>query len=99
MDTIKPLFTATATRHRPARNGHYRIERTASCGPIYLCRRRWAVPDGRAPRRRRHLFAAGYAACFGGALDFVARSIERMLRRLGSRARCRSARARAAGSE
>ena len=29
------------------------------------------APASQAPQRPEHLFAAGYAACFGGALDFV----------------------------
>jgi osmotically inducible protein OsmC len=27
--------------------------------------------------RRKHLFAAGYVACFGGSLDFVAKQRKR----------------------
>ena len=69
MDTIKPLFTATATA-TGGRNGH-----TESADG--LVKADLSVPKemggpGRAGAATpEHLFAAGYAACFGGALDFV----------------------------
>lgn len=69
MDTIKPLFTATATA-TGGRNGHTE----ASDG---LVRVDLSVPkDMGGPGKPgtttpEHLFAAGYAACFGGAVDFV----------------------------
>ena len=37
------------------------------------CRRRWAAPASRTLGPPSDLFAAGYAACFGGALDYVAK--------------------------
>lgn len=70
MDKINPLFTATATA-TGGRNG----TTAADDGSV---RASLSVPkamggpgrDGTATPE--HLFAAGYAACFGGALDFVA---------------------------
>ena len=69
MDKIKPLFTATATA-TGGRNGHTQ----SSDGMVAVD---LSVPTemggpGRAGTATpEHLFAAGYAACFGGALDFV----------------------------
>ena len=69
MDTIKPLFTATATA-TGGRNGHAE----ASDGSV---RADLSVPKAMGGPGKpgtttpEHLFAAGYAACFGGALDFV----------------------------
>jgi osmotically inducible protein OsmC len=69
MDKIKPLFTATATA-TGGRNGH-----TQSSDGIVKAD--LSVPkDMGGPGKANtatpeHLFAAGYAACFGGALDFV----------------------------
>jgi Ohr subfamily peroxiredoxin len=71
MDTIKPLFTATATA-TGGRNGHTE----AADGTV---KADLSVPKGMGGPGRpgtttpEHLFAAGYAACFGGALDFVAK--------------------------
>src|SRR6201992_2527139 len=70
METIKPLFTATATAtgggngHTEASDGSVRADLSvpkAMGGP--------GKPNTTTPE---HLFATGYAACFGGALDFVA---------------------------
>ena len=69
MDTIKPLFTATATASG-GRNGH-----TESSD--HVVRADLSVPKAMGGPGKpgtatpEHLFAAGYAACFGGALDFV----------------------------
>src|ERR1700684_841296 len=71
MDRIKPLFTATATA-TGGRNGHTE----ASDGSV---RADLSVPKAMGGPGKpgtttpEHLFAAGYAACFGGALDFVAK--------------------------
>lgn len=71
MDTIKPLFTATATA-TGGRNGHTE----ASDGSV---RADLSVPQAMGGPGKpgtttpEHLFAAGYAACFGGALDLVAK--------------------------
>jgi lipoyl-dependent peroxiredoxin len=76
MDKIYPLFTATATAVG-GRNG--RTETTDGAVKLDLCvppelggegRPGLATPGLATPE---HLFAAGYAACFGGALDFVAK--------------------------
>jgi osmotically inducible protein OsmC len=69
MDTIKPLFTATASA-TGGRNGHTE----ASDGSV---RADLSVPKAMGGPGKpgtttpEHLFAAGYAACFGGALDYV----------------------------
>ena len=71
MDQIKPLFTAAATAIG-GRNGHTE----ASDG---LVKADLSVPKAMGGPGKpgtatpEHLFAAGYAACFGGALDFVAK--------------------------
>jgi len=68
--TIKPLVTATAT-NTGGRNGH--SETTDHSVSVNLSVRKEmggpGLPDTTTPE---HLFAAGYAACFGGAIDFVA---------------------------
>jgi lipoyl-dependent peroxiredoxin len=69
MDHIKPLFTATATAVG-GRNGH-----TESSDGVV--RADLSVPKAMGGPGRpgtatpEHLFAAGYAACFGSALGFV----------------------------
>ncbi len=71
MDKIKPLFTITATAIG-GRNGH--CETTDKEVKVEL-----SVPkDMGGPGKPHtvtpeHLFATGYAACFGGAIDFVAK--------------------------
>ncbi len=68
--TIKPLVTATAI-NTGGRNGH--SETTDGSVSVNLSVRKEmggpGLPDTTTPE---HLFAAGYAACFGGALEFVA---------------------------
>jgi Ohr subfamily peroxiredoxin len=68
--TIKPLVTATAV-NTGGRNGH--SETTDHSVSVNLSVRKEmggpGLPDTTTPE---HLFAAGYAACFGGALEFVA---------------------------
>jgi osmotically inducible protein OsmC len=68
--TIKPLVTATAT-NTGGRNGH--SETTDHSVSVDLSVRKEmggpGLPNTTTPE---HLFAAGYAACFGGALEFVA---------------------------
>jgi Ohr subfamily peroxiredoxin len=70
MSPIKPLFTATATS-TGGRNGHS----AAADGSVAV---NLSVPKEMGGMGKpgtttpEHLFAAGYAACFGGALDFVA---------------------------
>ena len=68
--TIEPLVTAVA-RSTGGRNGH--SETTDKSVSVDLSVRKEmggpGLPDTTTPE---HLFAAGYAACFGGAVDFVA---------------------------
>src|SRR6202142_4741244 len=67
--SIKPLFTASAPA-TGGRNGHTE----ASDGSV---RADLSVPKAMGGPGKpgtttpEHLFAAGYAACFGGALDYV----------------------------
>ena len=68
--TIKPLVTAVAS-NTGGRNGH--SETTDHSVSVNLSVRKEmggpGLPNTTTPE---HLFAAGYAACFGGAIDFVA---------------------------
>src|SRR5438094_5293151 len=70
MDTIKPLFTATATA-TGGRNGY-----TESSDGVVKANlsvpKEMGGPGKPGTTTPEHLFAAGYAACFGGALEFVA---------------------------
>ena len=71
MDAIKPLFTATATA-TGGRNGHTE----ASDGTVKAdlsVPKAMGGPGKPGTATPEHLFAAGYAACFGGALDYVAK--------------------------
>jgi osmotically inducible protein OsmC len=69
MDKIKPLFTATATA-TGGRNG-----RSASDDGMVKVElsvpKAMGGPGKPGTATPEHLFAVGYAACFGGALDFV----------------------------
>lgn len=69
MDKIKPLFTATATA-TGGRNG-----RTESSDGVVKASlsvpKEMGGPGRPGTATPEHLFAAGYAACYGGALDFV----------------------------
>lgn len=75
MDKIKPLFTVTAIA-TGGRNGH--SETTDGSVSVDL-----SLPKAMGGAEKpsittpEHLFATGYAACFGGALDFVARQHEK----------------------
>ena len=75
MDRITPLFTATATA-TGGRNGHTeaadRLVRADLSVPKAM-----GGPGRDGTTTPEHLFAAGYAACFGGAVDFVARQRKR----------------------
>ena len=69
MDTIKPLFPATATA-TGGRNGHTQ----SSDGEVSVdlsVPKAMGGPGKPGTTTPEHLFAAGYAACFGGALDYV----------------------------
>jgi osmotically inducible protein OsmC len=71
MDTIKPLFTATATV-TGGRNGHAEAA-DGSVKADLSVPKEMGGPGRPGTTTPEHLFAAGYAACFGGALDFVAK--------------------------
>jgi lipoyl-dependent peroxiredoxin len=70
VDNIKRLFTATATAVG-GRNGHTEAEDHSVAADLSVPKQMGGPgrPNTTTPE---HLFAAGYAACFGGALDFVA---------------------------
>lgn len=69
MDKINPLYTATATAIG-GRNGH--SESSDGIVKIDLSvPKAMGGPGKPGTGTPEHLFAAGYAACFGGALDFV----------------------------
>lgn len=70
MDTIKPLFTATATAIG-GRNGHTAAD-DGSVSVDLSVPKAMGGPGKPGTATPEHLFAAGYAACFGGALDYVA---------------------------
>lgn len=71
MDQIKAVFTATAIAiggrngHSEASDGSVNVNLSLPKEMGGLAKENTTTPE--------HLFAAGYAACFGGALDFVAR--------------------------
>src|SRR5438874_10293128 len=69
MDKIKPLFTATATA-TGGRNGHSQSS-DGSVRADLSVPREMGGPGKAGTATPEHLFAAGYAACFGGALDYV----------------------------
>src|SRR5205809_1948401 len=71
MDRIKPLFTATATAIG-GRNGHTETS-DGSVKADFSLPKEMGGPAKPGTTTPEHLFAAGYAACFGGALDFVAK--------------------------
>jgi lipoyl-dependent peroxiredoxin len=70
MDTIKPLYTAVATANG-GRNGHTESQDHVVSVDLSVPKAMGGPgrPNTATPE---HLFACGYAACFGGALDFVA---------------------------
>jgi Ohr subfamily peroxiredoxin len=71
MDMIKPLFTATANA-TGGRNGH--SEATDGSVKVDLSvPKEMGGPGKPGTTTPEHLFAVGYAACYGGALDFVAK--------------------------
>ena len=69
MDTITPLVTATATA-TGGRNGHTESSDGRVSADLSVPKEMGGLgrPNTTTPE---HLFAAGYAACFGGALDYV----------------------------
>ena len=71
MDTIKPLFTATAVA-TGGRNGH--TEATDGTVKADLSvPKSMGGPGKPGTSTPEHLFAAGYAACFGGAVEYLAK--------------------------
>jgi len=75
MDIIKSLYTATATA-TGGRNGH--AESRDGVVKVDLSVPKEMGGPGLAGRATpEHLFAAGYAACFGGALDFFATRLKK----------------------
>src|SRR6266568_517389 len=71
MDSIKPLFTATATA-TGGRNGHTQSDDGMVKADLSVPKA-MGGPGKPGTATPEHLFAAGYAACFGGAIDFVAK--------------------------
>jgi Ohr subfamily peroxiredoxin len=69
MDSIKPLFTATATA-TGGRNGHTEAADGTVKADLSVPKA-MGGPGKPGTTTPEHLFAAGYAACYGGALDFV----------------------------
>src|ERR1700683_4249760 len=67
---IKPLFTATATA-TGGRNGHTQAE-DGTVSVDLSVPKAMGGPGKPGTATPEHLFAAGYAACFGGAVDYVA---------------------------
>ena len=68
--SIKPLYTATATA-TGGRNGH--TESADHSVAVNLSvPKEMGGPGKPGTATPEHLFACGYAACFGGALDYVA---------------------------
>jgi Ohr subfamily peroxiredoxin len=71
MDKINPLYTATATASG-GRNGHTESADGMVKADLSVPKA-MGGPGKPGTATPEHLFAAGYAACFGGALDFVAK--------------------------
>ncbi|MFO1412648.1 MAG: Ohr family peroxiredoxin [Burkholderiales bacterium] len=71
MDKINAVFTATATA-TGGRNGRTAADDGSVAVDLSVPKAMGGPgkPDTTTPE---HLFAAGYAACFGGALDYVGR--------------------------
>lgn len=69
--SIKPLFTAKATA-TGGRNGHTEAEDHSVAADLSVPKA-MGGPGKPGTTTPEHLFSAGYAACFGGALDFVAK--------------------------
>jgi Ohr subfamily peroxiredoxin len=75
MDSIKPLFTIDATAVG-GRNGHTETSDGIVKSDLSVPKA-MGGPGKTGAATPEHLFAAGYAACFGGALDFVGRQKKR----------------------
>lgn len=70
MDKITPLFTAEATA-QGGRNGTTRAK-DGSIEATLSVPKAMGGPGKEGTSTPEHLFAAGYAACFAGAMDFAA---------------------------
>ena len=70
MDRINPVFTAVASV-TGGRNGHAEAE-DHSVSVNLSVPKAMGGPGKPGTTTPEHLFASGYAACFGGALDYVA---------------------------
>jgi len=70
VDSIKPLFTAVASV-TGGRNGHAEAQ-DHSVSVNLSVPKEMGGPGKPGTTTPEHLFAAGYAACFGGAMDYVA---------------------------
>jgi len=70
MDVIDPVFTATALA-RGGRNGHAETA-DGQLGVRLSVPKAMGGPGAAGAVTPEDLFAAGYAACFGGAVDYVA---------------------------
>lgn len=70
MDIIKPIFTATATA-LGGRNGHTEADDHSVAVDLSVPKA-MGGPGRPGTSTPEHLFAAGYAACFGSSLDYVA---------------------------
>ena len=71
MDKIKTLFTATATV-TGGRNGHAQSSDGAVAVDLSVPKE-MGGPGKPGTATPEHLFAVSYAACFGGAVDLVAK--------------------------
>src|ERR1700751_1556263 len=71
VDAIKPLYTAHGTA-QGGRNGHTQSDDKMVSIDLSVPKE-MGGPGKPGAATPEHLFAAGYAACFGGALDFVAK--------------------------
>ncbi len=69
MDKIKSLYTASASA-TGGRNGHTQTSDGLISTDLSVPKE-MGGPGKAGTATPEHLFAAGYAACFGGALDFV----------------------------
>src|SRR5271168_81395 len=68
-DAIKPLYTAHGTA-QGGRNGHTQSDDKMVSVDLSVPKE-MGGPGKPGTATPEHLFAAGYAACFGGALDFI----------------------------
>jgi lipoyl-dependent peroxiredoxin len=71
MDKIKPLFTAIATA-TGGRNGHTQASDGSVAADLSVPKA-MGGPGKPGTATPEHLFAAGYAACFGSSIDVAAK--------------------------